>query len=103
MEYGKRLEYKDASGSAIVEFAVDVNNVLQSDVLLTYSPVHITQNQRPAVIRLPKRVVEQLRALPKEMFGVPIGLLVRVAHGIFQDQGKSVIEEIEKQQTKIIT
>ena len=97
MEYGKRISFKDARGEAVAEFKVNVNNVLQSDVLLTYAPYIISGHKRPGVIRLPKKLVEQLRGIPDEMHGVPIDVLIRISKGISEDEGKSIIEELGKQ------
>jgi hypothetical protein len=94
MAYGKKFAYKDVRGEATAEFAVDVNNNLQSDVLLTYAPIIFSENKRPGVIRLPKALIDQLNGFPREMHGVPIDVLIAIAKGIKADEGKSVLTEL---------
>lgn len=81
-------------GEAIAEYHVDINYNLQgSYVSVSYATTRNTQDKHTAAIKVPKKFIEQLQTIPKELWGVPIELLIKLAHNIKHNAGKSVLEQ----------
>lgn len=97
-EYTKSFSYSGTEGQAIAEFKVSIRNELISDVLISFAPVKPKQDARPTVAKFPQALIKQLTMFPVEMQGIPLGVIVKIAHEIDKDKGKSVIEEIRSQE-----
>lgn len=90
---------------ATAEYFVDIQNNLESSVTITFATPNESETKRCGVIKLPKKLIEQLLTIPLEMQGVPIELILKLAHSINNKKGKSRLEEnkeIVKNDAKII-
>ena len=78
---------------ATATYKVDIQNNLQSGVMVTYATDLSNEFKRPGVIKLPSKFISELATLPIEIQGCPIEILIKLSHKIIDNQGKSILEE----------
>jgi len=79
-------------GACHAEYSIDIQSHLVSDVMISFVPVVQTENKRAGAIKVPAHFIRQLASIPIEVFGCPIEFLIKLAHKIKGDEGKSILD-----------
>lgn len=90
----RQTSYGDLRGSAIAQYELSDDGKLTTDVEVAYIPTIKTKSYRPGVIKIPQRVIEQLKALPKEMHGVPIDVLISISDYILNKEPENIKNKV---------
>jgi len=94
---GKQLFIANATvqtsvGALHAEYAVDVQNRLEGAVIISFVPSVPSETKRAGTIKVPASLLNQFATFPIEIQGVPIEFLIKLAHKVKEDEGKSVYE-----------
>lgn len=81
---------------ARAEYFVDQHSNLVSDVTVEYVPYNPSEIKRIGAIKVPIKFIKQLQTMPLELWGVPLEVLVKLAHKIKESEGTSVLEITKK-------
>jgi hypothetical protein len=92
---GKQLFIANATiqnsiGALHAEYSVDVQNKLEGAVIVSFVPSVPSDTKRAGTIKVPASLLSQFATFPIEIQGVPIEFLIKLAHKVKQDEGKSV-------------
>lgn len=91
-DYLANASIQNAIGVCHAEYSVDIQSNLVSDVIVSFVPAVITENKRAGTIKVPAHFIKQLATIPEEINGVPIEFLIKLAHKIKSDSGKSILD-----------
>lgn len=91
VEYEKEVVYNGLEGIATATFKVNHEGKLTESVIVAFAPQNPSENSRPAAIKIPERFISQLTTLPIEIQGVPIQILIKLAHEIQKYKQKEII------------
>lgn len=98
---------QNSIGALHAEYSVDIQNRLEGAVIVSFVPFVPSDTKRAGTIKVPASFINQLATFPVEIQGVGIEFLIKLAHKIKQDEGKSVLDitpdkKIETPTKKII-
>lgn len=83
---------ENAIGACHAEYSIDIQSYLASDVMVSFVPAVQSENKRAGAIKVPAHFIKQLASIPQEIQGVPIEFLIKLAHKIKDDEGKSILD-----------
>lgn len=88
----RRAKFASIREVAHIQWEVDDNRQFSGDVLVKYQPIIETDELKPCTIKFPNQFVHQLRGVPKSINGVPIDVLIRIAHFIIEQNVKETLD-----------
>lgn len=91
VEYDQEIVYDGLEGIATATFKIDQLKTLKGPVIVAFAPIKASENSRPAAIKIPQRFIEELTQLPIEVQGVPIQILIKLAHEIQKNKQERII------------
>jgi hypothetical protein len=86
MSEPSKRQARFASIREVAQIQWDVDNQRQfvGDITVKYQPIITTDELKPCTIKFPNQFVHQLRGVPKQINGVPIEVLIRIAHFVIE-------------------
>lgn len=102
-DYLTNAAIENSIGACHAEYSIDIQSHLVSDVMISFVPVVQTENKRAGAIKVPARFIQQLATIPIEIQGVPIEFLIKLAHKIKGDEGKSILDITNEKKIETIS
>ena len=99
--FHQKASFQHWKGHVSLDYYTDIQNKVVAPILVQYMPAIAAKDNKMAVMKIPLELFTQLTKLNSEIHGVPLEILINIAHALKEKEGQSVLVKEKKLLTEI--